>query len=83
MCLAYRYLSFNSPPLAHVSPCCLSHRPRRLRWPSFILPHRAAGPERQPRTPEGHAGAARRPELGPVPALPLHLFYGAVLSYKA
>jgi hypothetical protein len=33
--------------------------------------------------PEGHAGAARRPDPSPVPALPLPLFYRAVLSYKA
>jgi hypothetical protein len=40
-----------------VSPGCPSHRLRHLRWPSFVLPRRAAGAERPPRTPEGHAGA--------------------------
>jgi hypothetical protein len=33
--------------------------------------------------PEGHAGAARRHDPGPVTALPLPLFYLAVLCYKA
>jgi hypothetical protein len=33
--------------------------------------------------PEGHAGAARRPEPDPVTTLPLPLFYEAMHSYKA
>jgi hypothetical protein len=54
-----------------MSPGCSSHRLRRLCWLPLALPRRAVGAERPPRMPEGHIGAARRPEPGRASALSL------------